>query len=96
MDKDRERIRHCIMESLRELLPDEKSETPMDDHTDPIGKLGLDSADGLDFACSLSQRLGYHIPDKLNPFVDDAKNRARKVGEIVDFVCNLVSVQQEA
>jgi hypothetical protein len=57
--------------------------------------LGLDSEDGVDLACTLSDKLNYNIPDKINPLVDDEKNRPRRVGEIVDLVYDLLALNKE-
>lgn len=94
MALNRDQVRECVMESVQELL--EKTDTGIiDEQTDPILGLGLDSVDGVDLACALSQKLNYDIPDKINPLVDDEKHRPRRIGEIVDLMCNLLARHQE-
>ena len=83
MALSREQVKSRVVEDLHKLL----SETvPIDDATDPITGLGLDSDDGLDFACDISEELGFHFPDDKNPFVDDTGRRGRRLGEIVDLI----------
>lgn len=66
------------------------------DAADTKSDLGLDSEDGIDFALLLSEKLGYEIPDHINPLVDDSHKRMRRVGEIVDLMCELTMQPQEA
>jgi acyl carrier protein len=89
-----ETIREHIIAALHDLLGD-KDVGSIDDDTNPIGQLGLRSPDGVDFACELSVRLGFEIPDKLNPLVDDERQRARTVREMVLVVSEIVGVQPE-
>ena len=35
-------------------------------------------------ACLLSYKLGFEIPFGINPFIDDARNRSRRIGGIVN------------
>ena len=81
-------IRQAIIDAMRDLVPDEAEDT-ITDSTDPIRGLGLDSEDGLDFACVISERLGFEIPANVNPFVDDDNHRARTIGEIVILIGEL-------
>jgi acyl carrier protein len=91
---NRDQVRECVIESVRELL--EKTHMgKIDEQTDPIIGLGLDSEDGVDLACALSQKLNYDIPDKVNPLVDDEKRRPRRIGEIVDLMCKLLTTYKE-
>ena len=91
---DRVQVRECVLQSLREILGNRP--TPeIDDQTDPMLGLGLDSEDGVDLACTLSDKLNYEILDKINPLVDDAKNRPRRVGEITDLVHALIEANKE-
>ena len=62
---------------------------------DPIRHLGCDSPDGLDFACAVEEKLGIHIPEDVNPLVDDKAKRGRKVGDIVTLL-ERMAVEQEA
>jgi hypothetical protein len=91
---DRNGVRDHVIQSLREILAD-REVPPIDESTDPMWGLGLDSEDGVDLACTLSDKLHYDIPDKINPLVDDAKNRPRRVGEIVDLVHKLLDENKE-
>ncbi len=82
-------VRVVFLTTLREFLgakaPDEIS-----DETDPIKDLGLDSADGVDFACVLSEKFACHIPNNLNPLVDDAQHCGRRVGDMIKLVTGLL------
>ncbi len=93
MKASREDIRGCVIESLQRVL-DKPVATQIDDNTNPIQDFGLESADGVDYPCVLSERLRYVIPHDVNPFVDDSGRRARKVGEIVDLMCSLLANQE--
>lgn len=90
---DRNEIRDCVIQSLREVLGNQQVD--IDEQTDPMRGLGLDSEDGVDFACTLSDKLKYEIPDKINPLVDDEQNRPRRVDEITDLVCKLLTERKE-
>jgi len=83
-------IRQGVLQCLEDLVGD-RGIPEITDKTDPIRDLGLDSEDGVEMACALSEKFGYHIPDNLNPLVDDAKQRGRRVGEIVVLVAGLLS-----
>jgi hypothetical protein len=90
-----EQVRDCVLEVLCHMVPGvERNE--INDATDPIRGLGLISDDGLDFACEISQRLGFHFPNEGNPFVDDLGRRARRVGEIIELICPMVERAPEA
>lgn len=93
MKTSRDDIRSCVIESLQRVLGEEVT-VQIDDNTNPIQDFGLESADGVDYACVLSERLRYVIPHDVNPFVDDSGQRARKVGEIVDLMCRLLTTQE--
>ncbi len=85
----RDSVRDALMATLREFLG-EKNSVQLTEATDPFKDLGLDSEDGVDFACVLSEKFGCTVPNDLNPFVDDVQQRPRRVGEIVDLVCRLI------
>ena len=88
MKLNRDEIRDRVIRALHELLGPE--DVPdIDERTNPIKDLGNDSADGVDFACRLSEVFAFHVPDKLNPFVDDARHCPRSVGEIVELMLKL-------
>lgn len=86
---NRNEVRDVLLKTLREFLgenaPDVITET-----TDPFKDLGLDSEDGVDFACVLSDTFGCKVPDDVNPLVDDARRCARTVGETIDLMCDLI------
>ena len=85
MEISRDKIRQILIISLKDLT--ELEDIPdINNKTDINIDLGLDSADGLDFACDLTEKLGINIPAELNPFVDDDKKRCRVVGEIVEVL----------
>lgn len=77
-----------IIRCLKEYLKDRKVGA-VTERTNPINGLGMESMDGVAFACDLSSRLGWDIPGKHNPFVDDKRKRARDVGEMADFLIKL-------
>lgn len=94
MTLDRDKVRDCVIQSLREVVGN--ADVPsISEQTDPICGLGLDSADGVALACSLSDKLDFDIPDRINPLVDDKVRRSRRVGEIVDLVHKLVAGREE-
>jgi acyl carrier protein len=93
MSIKRDDVRDRVIESLILVLGNK--EVPIDEQTDPMGGLGLDSEDGVDFACTLSDKLNYEIPDRINPLVDDERHRPRRVGEITDLVCKLLTERKE-
>lgn len=94
MANSRAEILACVIDVLQGYVTDQG--TPINEGTDPIRGLGLVSDDGLDFACEVSSRLGFHFPDDLNPFVDDSGQRARRVGEIADLIATMTKVAEEA
>lgn len=98
MELSRDEIRSVVIQSLREMLQqDGVADIPeIDDGIEPIHDLGRDSPDGVEFACALSDKLKFHIPDEINPFVDDEKHRARRVGQIVELIYDLLARPQEA
>lgn len=92
MVKKREDILHCVVESIRDVL--ENKDVAIEEDTDPILNLGMDSHDGVACACTLSDILEFYIPDEVNLFVDDEKKghkRSRCVREIVDLVYGLIN-----
>ena len=95
MSLTRDEIREQVIASLREVMRD-GSIKEIDETTDPIKDLGLDSLDGINFACTLSEKLGINIPPEVNPLIDDKKNRPRRVGEIIDLLYDVLNKEQEA
>lgn len=90
---DKKKVRAAVIDTLKELVdPDEKPK--ITDKSNPIAGLGLESDDGLEFACIISKKLNFHLDDKINPFVNDDGNKARSVGEIVSLIssCTLETV----
>lgn len=94
MKISREEIRQQVIKSLYEILNKQET-TEINDQMDPIRDLGLDSPDGVEFACLISEKIDFHIPDKVNPFVDDNRRRPRRVGQIVDLIYGMLHAGQE-
>lgn len=90
---DREKIRTAVTETLQVLLRDQ---APIDENTDPINDLGLESVDGILLAPRVGERLGFRIPDRENLLVDSQRGKTRKVGEIIDVLMNLSKAAREA
>jgi acyl carrier protein len=84
----RDEVREIVIDTIREVL-NKDGGVEIREETDPILGLGLDSDDGIDFACGISEKLNYNLPDNINPFVCDKPSRPRRVGEIVDLMCKL-------
>ena len=92
MELNSNEVRRIVIESLLEILHgDGRSEIPeINDQTDPIRELGLTSEDGIEVACLLSCKLKFEIPLEINPFTDDARQRSRRVGQIVHLLLQLL------
>jgi len=88
-------IREIVVECLYQTLGDKLHNVSLTDKIDPINNLGLESCDGLVFAITISEKLPFQIPKSINPLVDDKRKRGRKVGQIVDFIYNLMLAQEE-
>lgn len=94
MNANRNQIRDIVIQAVHEFLgPDDVLE--IDEQTNLIKDFGKKSHDGVDFACLLSEKFGIEIARELNPLVDDAENRARSVGQIVDLMRALIQKQME-
>lgn len=91
MIANRNEVQECVIQCLVEMSPLENA-PPIDEETNPMWKLCLDSHDGVNLACKLTDKFNYDIPKEVNPLVDDERKRPRRVGEIVDLVCKLISV----
>lgn len=77
-------IDEAVTEALSTLLG---AEAPaLTSTSSPIDTFGLASIDGIEFAVLLEDKLGWALPQDVNPFVDDARKRARTVAEIVTWV----------
>jgi acyl carrier protein len=94
MKASRTEVRELVIQTIQEAL-DKNNHSKIDDDTDPIRHLGLDSDDGVDFACGISAKLDYDIPEDINPFVIDKLRRPRRVGEITDLLCELLEQKGE-
>jgi len=94
MNLSRNEVKRIVLDCLLEIIGD-KGPEKIDEQTDPILNLGLDSADGILYALELENRLNIEIPCDLNPLVDDKKHRSRRMGEIVDLLTNLIAKKQE-
>jgi acyl carrier protein len=94
MAPTRKEVSECVIECLLEMSSDQNP-PPIDEQTNPMWKLGLDSHDGVNLACKLTERLNYDIPKEINPLVDDEQDRPRRVGEIISLVCGLIATGKE-
>ena len=90
----RDKVREQIIKCLIGLSPDSTEEL-LDDNTNPMLKLGLDSHDGVNLACIISEKFRCAVPNELNPLVDDERHRPRLIGEITDLVCKLLAETRE-
>jgi acyl carrier protein len=93
MKPNQTEIEARVIEALQELLGAEFA-GKINLRTNPIKDCGKDSEDGIELACLLSERFGVHIPDNLNPFVDDARHRSRTVGEIATLMSKLLEREE--
>lgn len=91
----KEQIEKKVIDSLKEFLVSANKEVPViNKRAKPIGDLGLDSPDGIDWVCDLEER-GIVVPVDVNPFRDDKKHKARTVGEIIDFLYSICNGSEE-
>lgn len=88
-------VRDAVADTLRAVLGLSEG-GPIDERLKPVGDMGLTSPDGLDFVCELERRLGVAIPANVNPFVDDARHRARSIRQIFDWVVGQLPAWPEA
>jgi len=89
----RNNVRDLLLATLREFLGD-KAPDQLTEETDPLKDLGLDSEDGVDFACVLSEKFGCTVPYNVNPLVDDARRCSRRVGDTIDLMCTLIDKER--
>lgn len=83
----REAAKTVVVQVIQEALEaDGKPIPPINESTDPIQNLGLDSLAGVDAASEFCRRLPIRIEPNSNPFFDDEHRRSRSVGEIVDYL----------
>ena len=95
MSLTRNQVRDCVIKAFHEVLGEEDVER-IDEGTNPFKDLGMESIDGIEYACVLSEKLNCKIPEALNPFVDDSRCQARSVSQIIDFMCGLLVKTKEA
>lgn len=86
-------VREEVVDCIRRMLPPGEI-VHIDDMTNPITDLCMDSVDGVDLIVILGEKLGFDFDDAFNPFVS-ADSRARDVGQIVEVVCATVNSQRE-
>lgn len=86
---NRNDVRDLFLATLRKFL-DDKAPDEITEAADPLKDLGLDSEDGVDFACVLSEVFHCKVPDDVNPLVDDARHCPRSVGQAIDLMYNLI------
>ena len=60
-----------------------------------LRSLGKDSHDGIVFACLLSERLGIELGPELNPLVDDQRQCARRVAEVVEWCLERLQTKEK-
>lgn len=89
MNITRTALEELVTDCLLKMVTSKGDPPAITKRTDPIHELGLESIDGLAFACLLSEKLKFQIPNSINPFVDE-QNRARKVGEIINLLNKLL------
>jgi acyl carrier protein len=87
-------VRAEVVECIRRMLPPGEV-IEIDDTTNPILDLGLDSVDGVDLVVVLGEKLGFDFDDAFNPFVS-SDNRARDLGQIVEVVSATMTPRQES
>ena len=65
-------IEQFVMDSLADYLRSvEKDVPPMSQNTRPIGDLGLESQDGVDWLCDLED-YGFVVPNNVCPFTTES------------------------
>ena len=90
-----EHVEQTIIDAVRAHFADSVTSTLVDEGTNPIRDLGLDSHDGIEFAITLSAALGWEIPPDVNPFVDDKARCALTVGAAAERLFDLMATQEE-
>jgi acyl carrier protein len=89
MTKDQ--IRTAVLTALQEIQEmSGRAWEPLSDNSRPIGALaGFDSPNGVEFTCSIEEKLKCSIPDDENLCIEDlpkGRRRARSVKEIVEVL----------
>jgi len=93
MVANRSEVQEFVIQCLVEMSPLENA-PQIDEDMNPMWKLCLDSHDGVNLACKLTEKFSYEIPNEVNPLVDDERKRPRRVSEIVDLVCDLIGTRK--
>lgn len=83
----RNELSEVVYETLQQLC--EIADVEITDACNPFEDLGLDSQDGIELACEISEKAGRLFPNDQNPFVDDLAGRVRTVGEIIDLLVDI-------
>jgi acyl carrier protein len=94
MNFPRTEVKKIAVKCLQEIAGNQ-GPVKVNEQTDPILDMGLDSADGILFALELETRFNIELPCDLNPLVDDIRHCSRKIGEIVDLLANLIGKKRE-
>ena len=75
-------IERLVIDSLAGFLKSiEKDVPPMSGKTRPIGDLGLESDDEVDWLCDLEDE-GFVLPNDFRAFVTEDGTRARTIAEV--------------
>ena len=85
----------AVLGALQEMLQGKYS-SPINGSDVPIGDLGLDSEDEIEFICLIEEKLGFEIDARHRPLADEANGRGRTVDETIAFVNQLVSQAGES
>jgi hypothetical protein len=85
----KEEVKKAIIDSLRR-FPEAKGVEVCGD-TRPIPDLGLESEDGIAWASELEE-MGFNLALDVNPLVDDERQCARTVDEIVNLVLEHIEI----
>lgn len=89
-------IDDCVRTCLREFLSTcEIDDVKVSNDLDLIKGTGFESADGVEFACELSDALGIEVPHDFNPFVCKTGKRGMKVHELVSEVAQWLKSGKE-
>lgn len=88
VDTRQEIIQKLLLEALREVSFDDIGDD-LDKNVIPISDLNLNSVDGISCTISMSEKLGFRIPNNVNLFYDK-KNGPRNIEEIVACIKKLI------
>jgi acyl carrier protein len=81
----------AVIDILKGLFRDN---VQINNDTNPIKDLGLESVDGILLAPRVGSKLGIRIPDNENLLVD-AQKQTRTVREIIEIVMSLPTIPRE-